>query len=105
MPCYTITTQTISAGLQNAMPDLLMKAMEDLRYRKPWNDAYTWYRDGRLSSVNWSKEDGLVITAEDPDLVKAQILQSYSKQAVSWAAQRAGMKVSITGQNTMKIKR
>lgn len=102
MPCDSITTQALSAKLANAMPDLVEAAMRAEKmtiYSKTaerieaYNGRHTW---------TWTKGVGIKTQVRgsqtyapiEAEKAAATLVTAYSKQAVSWAASRAGWKVS-----------
>jgi hypothetical protein len=109
MPCNTITSQTLSVGLQKAIPALLLKAIEEVVGDKAREANGTLrVRTLKGNEITWSSASGLTITGRDQrqiEVVGKDIRMAYSKQAVSWAAQRAGWKVASTGDNTIRVTR
>jgi hypothetical protein len=88
------------------MPDLLKQALENTGwtieiFNKSIIKAYKNY-----DSLTWKANEGMEIKSSDAIGVSNQISQSYSKQAVTWAAQRAGWTVNKTNQdNTINVTR
>lgn len=99
MPCNSRTLQTVTeATLQNAVPDLMLAALEQVR--------------GRVqATVDWRKGEGLIIQSyrtlsEDVrKAVVAEVKREYSRQAVTWAAKRAGWQVKQVDQTRMTMER
>lgn len=108
MPCNTITTQSIK--LANAMPEILKKALQESGWilgicsevnkkvtATKGNDYLVWeYGKGfTIQGMNRQRQETSL----------SEISQAYSKQAVTWAAQRAGWQVTNVNQNTLNIVR
>lgn len=106
MPCNTISTQTLSAGLHKAVPEVLEQAARAMgAYAVALvNGVLTFNYNG--AAVSWSSVLGLAIRGRASVLeqTKKDILQAYSKQAVTWAAKRAGWQVRAgAAQNELVI--
>jgi hypothetical protein len=104
MPCNSTTTQSVA--LQNAMPEIVEKALT----ATGWNITGTGLNVilARKSgySLTWNKGQGITIEGmrENQQAITA-ITKEYSKQAVSWAASRAGWQVQSTGSDTLTVTR
>ncbi len=94
MPCNTVTTQSLSIGLANAMPTVLAQALKELGfqlYRE--TDGLIRGSTGIGDSVEWVKGKGITLRTElNAEQVGGMIRRAYSRAAVSWASQRAGFK-------------
>jgi hypothetical protein len=97
MPCNTVTVQAVG-GLENALPDLVKAALSSWSGYPPRVQGQVlscWSPSGECS-VMWEKGLGLLVSGRNSRTVerhKGEILQAYSKAAVSWAASRAGWRV------------
>jgi hypothetical protein len=107
MPCDSITTQSVN--LQNAMPSLVESALTTLG----WNITSTVGTASELITARkdsytfiWSKGEGITIKGmrTNENMLK-DITREYSKQAVTWASQRAGWQVTTTGGDTLTVSR
>lgn len=106
MPCDSITTQSIN--LSNALPDILRQALESLGHISGINTETEIMARIDGNAVKWQKGKGLRIqgySTADNERIATKITQAYSAKAVSWAAQRAGWKVTTTSPNTLKVER
>jgi hypothetical protein len=105
MPCDTVTVQAVG-GLEQARPELMREALS----------AVGVVLDGLASSVlvgrrlgarvEWAPGVGLTVSArsdEQAQAVRAAVLQSYSRVAVSWAAKRAGWRVGVWSGNNVQV--
>jgi len=103
MPCDTITTQAVV--LTKARSDILWAGLVEAGWTitTATKDSVLAYKQG--TSVVWTAGKGLQITGAQTG-VQAEIVQAYSKAAVSWAAQRAGWHVqSGANQNQLNLTR
>ncbi len=101
MPCNSIVTQSVS--LKNANPDVLTNALKADGWRVIETSAGSIlaYRAGE--NVLWEKGKG-VGTSGGIETVE-EVTRAYSREAVTWAAKRAGWKVKQTGENKMVVSR
>ncbi len=106
MPCNTVTMQSLSIGLANAIPAVLAQALKEAGY-KLYEETDALIRGSdRDSTFVWNKGTGLVVRSQNPTATKGVIMQAYSKAAVSWAAQRAGFKqVGLWQDNKVTLQR
>lgn len=108
MPCNSITTQTLSAGLGKASHEILSAALT----ADGWNvlESSAQFiqarKDGGALAV-WRAGTGLEVTARGAAAGQyvAEVKQAYSRQAVTWAATRAGWKVGTWAENKATITR
>jgi hypothetical protein len=87
------------------MPEVLLDALRSLGYRAVLDGTLIHARKGNVT-CQWESGKGLWLTGNSPaGLAVAQrdILQAYSKTAVSWAAQRAGWQVTTLAPNKMQV--
>ena len=113
MPCDSITTQTISAALSKALPNLLADALQAHGWTLTGQQvnaatvvALTARRGG--ARLTWTAGKGLSLvtgSTAQAEALQGEITRAYSRQAVSWAAQRAGWTVKRTGDNTLTVNR
>lgn len=103
MPCDTITTQTLAAGLTKAVPAVLLAAINSLNRANAAQEGTTIRARVAGHNVDWNAQAGLTVTGWNSEQVAKDIKMAYSKQAVSWAAQRAGWKVISQDGNTVKV--
>lgn len=103
MPCDTITTQSIK--LANAMPDLIEKALRELGWQIKATGKNKINARKSYDYLVWEAGKGLTISGNNNEKHLAEISQAYSKQAVTWAAQRAGWQVANQTKNTLNIVR
>lgn len=91
MPCGTVTTQAVV--LTKAMPDVLKAGLEadGWEIRLMTTEKIMAIRGN--STVIWTKGVGLSLRGSNVTQAPTEIVQAYSKAAVSWAAQRAGWTV------------
>lgn len=108
MPCNSITTQSIK--LANAIPEILKKALQDIGWTI--NVSSNVNNEIRATKSNdyltWTKNKGITISGmnrQRQETYLSEISQAYSKQAVSWAAQRAGWQVTNVNQNSLNVVR
>lgn len=108
MPCDSISTQTISAALKAAVPDVLLAALA----AEGWTTAGVV--DGTIVArrgedlLTWSAGVGLTVTSRTEERGKGLIqglTVAYSRAAVTWAAKRAGWQVQTTGDNKLTVTR
>lgn len=108
MPCDSITTQTISAALKAAVPDVLLAAL----------DAEGWTTIGIVEGgliarrgvdrLTWAAGIGITVDARTEDRGKGLVqglTVAYSRAAVTWAAKRAGWQVQNSGDNKLTVTR
>lgn len=106
MPCDTVTTQTVN--LANAIPAVLSDALK-AEHADIWEQTETMIR-GRVygAGFTWEKGKGLEIrsySAMENTQIVGRVTQAYSRQAVTWAAQRAGWTVKQTEGNKLTVSR
>ena len=106
MPCDTVTTQ--STNLAKAIPTILMDALK----AAGWNIAMRSYVEGKRidaykggATLTWIAGKGLEVRSYNSQPLIAEVTKEYSKQAVSWAAQRAGWQVQQTADNKLTVTR
>lgn len=107
MPCNSITTQTLSGGLSNAIGEIVAAAFVGAGWQivSQSDGAVIARRNGR-ERAEWNSGLGLKVTTLGAvEAAKAEIMQSYSKSAVSWAAKRAGWKVGAWQGNKVTVQR
>lgn len=103
MPCNTITTQ--STNLAKALPILVKKTLETLGWKIQISSTVVITARKGYDTLKWYKDKGLEITTPNATKIITNITKEYSKQAVTWAASRAGWKVSNTGSNKLTATR
>jgi hypothetical protein len=106
MPCNSITTQTVA--LKNAIPEIVRKALEADGWTIRESTAADIVAYRRSASVQWVKGTGLTVAGRRQtgnEQIANDITREYSKQAVTWAASRAGWQVQNTGGNTLTVQR
>ena len=104
MPCNTITTQSIK--LANAIPELVKKALQELDWNITGETKTRIIARRSSDTVIWEQGKGLTIQGMNTGRTQLDaITQAYSKQAVSWAAQRAGWQVKSNNQNQLNLTR
>jgi hypothetical protein len=103
MPCDSITTQTIK--LAKAMPEIIEAALKDLDYTVTSNIKTRIIAKQYNSEVVWEAGKGISITGRNNEQHLNEITQTYSKQAVTWAAKRAGWSVTNINNNTLTVRR
>ena len=105
MPCDTVTTQSIN--LAKASSSILVDALKEMGYNLSINqaDRILAYTSG--ARIEWHAKRGLTVTDSGYGTQSRieQITQAYSRQAVKWAAQRAGWTVQQTTQNQLTVTR
>jgi hypothetical protein len=102
MPCNTITTQSVA--LAKAMPSIVAHALKTQGWfiREEMETKIT--ASSNFQSIVWTAGKGLTLTGYgDTKSQIKNIIKEYSKQAVTWAAKRAGWNVKQTGQNTLTV--
>ncbi len=106
MPCNTVTTQTIA--LAKALPTILMDALKSAG----WDIPMRSYVEGKRidaykggATLTWIAGKGLEVRSSNPQPLIAEVTKAYSKQAVTWAAQRAGWQVQQTADNKLTVTR
>ncbi len=104
IPCDSITTQSVA--LKNAVPEIIEKALVACG----WDVERT--KGGKVDAVqrgyylNWEQGQGFTIRGmNNTEQAIAGITREYSKQAVSWAASRAGWQVTDTSANQLTVTR
>jgi hypothetical protein len=103
MPCNTITTQTLSGGLENGIPAIVEKAFAAAGFAvSEISGATIKGRVGR-NVATWSQGAGLKVVSQNASADVAAIKREYSKAAVSWAASRAGWKVGAWVGNKVQM--
>ena len=108
MPCDSITTQTISAALSKALPSVLADALQADGWTITEKTAACIYARNGIDRMTWTAGVGFTISSSAEARgreVVASIVRAYSRQAVTWAAQRAGWTVQRTGDNTLTVNR
>ncbi len=101
MPCDSVTTQSVN--MKNANPDVLIRALEADRW---------WVREvsgglilaNRLGdSLRWERGVGLVVRGVGEAV--EEVTRAYGREAVTWAAKRAGWEVKQVGENKLVVSR
>jgi len=110
MPCDSITTQALSEKLKNAMPALIKSAMQSEGFRITVDTATRIVGVNSIHTWSWEAGKGIRTEARTYDsraaeAAQSQLVQSYSRAAVSWAAQRAGWTVQQTAPNKLTIQK
>ena len=105
MPCDSITTQAVV--LEKGIIGIVESAMQGLGWNiQARNDTTIVARTQNNSTVRWEQNVGVNIRGYgNPQNVIDSLTQAYSKEAVSWAAQRAGWTVNQTEANKLTITR
>jgi len=107
MPCDSIIRQEVSSRLKNAMAPLVEATLDGMpgwTVTQSSSERVTAKR-GR-DTIEWIKGKGLTLTARGTNsTLIPTITREYSKQAVSWAAQRAGWQVQSTEANRLTVTR
>jgi len=103
MPCDTITTQSVN--LKNAMSDIVEKALKALKWNVTLVNKAKITAQSNNDTLTWLKGRGIRISSSNSSQHLQNITKEYSKQAVSWAASRAGWNVNSTGTNKLTISR
>jgi len=103
MPCNTITTNSIN--LSRANSDLLTDALKAEKWYIVDSDQnlINAYRGNAV--LSWQSGNGLTVRASNSQSIIEQTTQAYSKQAITWASNRAGWSVKSTGRNTLTVQR
>lgn len=106
MPCNSISTQTLSAGLAKANHEVLAAALSAAGWTVTESGAqFVQARQGGAVAT-WRVGVGLEVSAAGGVADKAAIIkQAYSRQAVTWAATRAGWRVGAWAENKATITR
>lgn len=103
-PCDSVTTQSIK--LANAMPDLLKDSLINIGWEiELFNKSIIIATRGN-KRMTWKVNEGLTMDGSNEKTANNiinEIVQAYSKTAVSWAAQRAGWQVTNQTENTLNI--
>src|SRR5262245_36904608 len=108
MPCNTITTQTVSAKLAKALPAVLKTAMQAAGIIVERETAGEIQARGRYGeSLTWRAGAGLTIVSRSANNaeIESKLVRAYSTAAVSWAATRAGWRVTATVDNKLTLQR
>ena len=87
------------------MPDLIEKALIELGWQIKATGKTKINARKSYDYLVWEAGKGLTISGNNNEKHLAEISQAYSKQAVTWAAQRAGWQVKSTNQNQMNLTR
>ena len=104
MPCDSITTQSIN--LSNADHSVLLDALnaDNWNIRRQSSDEIVAYKRGQ--TLTWNKGTGIEVKSmSNADKAILDVTKAYSKQAVSWASQRAGWKVKSINDNQFQVTR
>ena len=104
MPCDSITTQSVV--LKNAIPNIVDSALREAAWYVTGATKTTIRARKSGFTLTWEKGKGITITGmrQNQNAID-NITREYSKQAVSWAATRAGWQVKSTGSNTLTVSR
>lgn len=106
MPCDSVTTQSVNLNM--AIADVLADALRADGWRiiiMQTTDSVQAYKSGQ--SLEWQKGKGLSIRGSEfrnNETISA-ITQAYSRQAVQWAAKRAGWTVQQTAADQLTVTR
>ncbi len=106
MPCNTVTTQSVA--LANAMPEIVAHALKSLGWiiRESTTTRITAYHVGTANDIIWTPGKGITIQGYGNTQEQIKTLtKEYSKQAVTWAAKRAGWTVQQTAQDRLTVSR
>lgn len=104
MPCDSITTQSVN--LQNAMPTIIEAALKALGYDITGSSETQIVARRQNFILDWTKGKGITVRGmRTNEVAITDLTREYSKQAVSWAASRAGWQVTSTGSNTLAVTR
>jgi hypothetical protein len=88
------------------MPDLLKSALENIGWEIELytNLVIIAYRGS--NKLTWKASEGLTMDGSNEKYATNkinEIVQAYSKTAVTWAAQRAGWQVTNQTENTLNV--
>ena len=103
MPCDTITTQSIN--LAKAMPKLVEESLKIQGWQITINNVRTITARRYYNTLTWTQNKGIEIRSGNAQQDIINLTKEYSKQAITWAASRAGWKVSSKGQNQLTVSR
>lgn len=104
MPCNSITIQSVV--LHNAMQPLVKDALEARGWTILNSTADTIRATRGGNTVVWKKGKGMTLSGMRVDKSEiTKLTKEYSKQAVTWASQRAGWQVKSTSDNTLTMTR
>jgi hypothetical protein len=87
------------------MPDLVAKALIATGWQITEQGQNRIVALKRSDSITWEKGKGLVLNGRDSQRHITSLTKRYSKEAVTWAASRAGWQVKTTGTDTMQLQR
>lgn len=106
LPCDSVTTQTVSEALKSGIVSLVTDAIKAAGWIITDQDDESFSARKGSVRMTWGKGIGLKVTAANAEISNAligEIVRSYSKVAVSWAANRAGWTAKSTGNNTVTL--
>ncbi len=104
MPCDTVTTQ--STNLAKALPNIMEYSFKALGWSiVSSTNTEIQARRNYGEMIVWKAGRGLEVRSSNPQPLIAEVTKEYSKQAVSWAAQRAGWQVQQTADNKIIVTR
>ncbi len=103
MPCDTQSIQSVN--LAKAIPAILEDALKALGWNITESTAtgIAAYKAGTY--LSWVAGKGLDVAGYDPQEAVMAVTKAYSKQAVSWAAKRAGWNVQQTAGDKLTVTR
>lgn len=104
MPCNTVTTQSV------ALAKAITNIMENSLKRLGWSivsisPTEIQARRAYSEMIVWRAGKGLEVRSPNAQPIITQVTKEYSKQAVTWAAKRAGWTVQQTTDNKLTISR
>lgn len=104
MPCDTITTQSVA--LAKAIPELVAEAMKALGMQiVRENKTCIQARASDWTYTTWMAGKGLTVQGNNNQKHVTEMTKAYSKQAVTWAAKRAGWTVQQTAEDKLTVSR
>lgn len=104
MPCDTITTQSVA--LAKAIPELVESAMKSLGMQIIHQTAANIKaRTSDWTYITWTAGQGLTVQGNNNQKYITQVTKEYSKQAVLWAAKRAGWTVQQIAEDKLTVTR
>lgn len=105
MPCDTITTQSVK--LANAIPQIIDTTLEAQGWKitSPITTMERIVARKGNATLIWRQGQGIEIKSSNSQEQLTRINKEYSKQAVTWAASRAGWDITSTKQDQLIVTR
>jgi hypothetical protein len=105
VPCNTITTQSVA--LAKAMPEIVAEAIKTCGGQISLLSQLPTAIQATIGNnrITWTAGKGITVQGYNNQEQIKTLTKAYSKQAVTWAAKRAGWTVKQTADDKLTVSR